>query len=44
MRQLQDRYIDRSGPVAEARRRAALIIEADGAFRISTSIGAFVCR
>jgi len=30
--------------VAEARRRAALIIEADGAFRISTSIGAFVCR
>ncbi len=30
--------------VEECRRRAALIVNAHGAFRISTSIGAFVCR
>lgn len=30
--------------VEECRQRAARIVEADGAFRISTSIGAFVCR
>jgi SAM-dependent methyltransferase len=30
--------------VEECRRRAAHIIDTDGAFRISTAIGAFVCR
>jgi len=30
--------------VEECRRRAALVVDAEGAFRISTSIGAFVCR
>jgi SAM-dependent methyltransferase len=30
--------------VEECRRRAALIVNTHGAFRISTSIGAFVCR
>jgi SAM-dependent methyltransferase len=30
--------------VDECRRRTALVVASDGAFRISTSIGAFVCR